>query len=199
MGLKEGLVGAGRRQRGRLGEGGFTLTELIYVMILVGILAGIDAPLLDVSRFRLNSAVIEAATELMAAQRSAVLRGHDVVVAIDEGNLRLRIHLDANNDGQVQSGETWKVTELGEGVAFGRVGAPKLSDSESGVTFTETQGSFKAVTFHRNGGASERGIIYLNARGGGAEAENQRAVEVIRSTSKIKCWSHSTGSWMETC
>ena len=39
----------------------------------------------------------------------------------------------------------------------------------------------------------------LNAVGGGSQAVNQRAVEVIRSTAKVKCWSYSTGSWMETC
>lgn len=188
-----------RRKAGFPGDGGFTLTELIYVMIIVGVLAGIAAPLLDVSRFRLNSAVVETATELMAAQRSAVLRGHDVVVAIDEGNRRLRVHLDANNDGEIQTTEIWKVVDLGDGVTFGRVGAPKLSVPEGAVTFTQTQGTLKAVTFHRNGGASERGLFYLNAMGGGAGAGNQRAVEVIRSTAKIKCWSYSTGTWMETC
>lgn len=178
---------------------GFTLTELLYVMIIAGVLAGIAVPLLDVARFRLNSAVVEATTELMAAQRSAVLRGHDVVVAIDETARRLRVHLDANNDGEIQTTETWKVMELGEGVVFQRSGAPKIGSSDAAITFTKKQDAFKAVTFHRNGGASERGIIYLNAPGGGAQPDNQRAVEVIRSTAKIKCWSYSTGSWMETC
>ena len=182
-----------------LGNRGFTLVELIYVMIIVTVLAGVALPLLDVSRFRLNSAVVETATELMAAQRSAVLRGHDVIVAIDQSGYRMRIHLDANNDRLIQPTETWKVMELGDGVTFARTGAPNLTASTSHVTFTQKQGEYPAVTFHRNGGASEQGIIYLNARGGGAQGENQRAVEVVRSTSKIKCWSYSTGIWMETC
>ncbi len=178
---------------------GFTLVELLYVMIIMAVLAGIAAPLLDVPRFRLNSAVVETATELMAAQRSAVLRGHDVVVAVDEAARRLRIHLDANNDGEIQDTEQWGVMELGDGVTFSLSEAPKLWGAESAVTFTQTQGTLKAVTFHRNGSASQRGILYLNAMGGGASADHQRAVEVIRSTAKIKCWSYSTGSWMETC
>lgn len=197
------MTNNGRERTGRarwLGaRSGFTLVELIYVMIIVSVLAGVAVPLLDVSRFRLNSAVVEAATELMAAQRSAVLRGHDVIVAVDQSGYRLRIHLDANNDRLIQPTESWKVMQLGDGVTFARSGAPKLSTSTAAVTFTQKQGEYPAVTFHRNGGASERGIIYLNARGGGAQGGNQRAVEVIRSTAKIKCWSYSTGTWMETC
>lgn len=178
---------------------GFTLVELLYVMVIVGILVSVAAPALDVNRFRMNSAVIELATELMAAQRSAILRGHDMVVAMDEDQNRLRIHTDANNDGMIQSTEAWKVLVLPEGVVFGLVDAPKLSQFNPPFTFKKKQGTYPAVTFHRNGSASEQGILYLTGIGGGAKAESARAIEVIRSTAKVKCWSYITGTWMETC
>ena len=178
---------------------GFTLVELLYVLVIVGILAGVAAPLLDVDRFRMNSAVIEVGTELMAAQRAAILRGHNIVVTMDQAGNRLRVHTDANNDGMIQGTESWKVLELPEGVTFGLVEAPKLSQFQPPFTFKKKQGTYPAVTFHRNGSASERGIIYLTAIDGGAKAENARAVEVIRSTAKVKCWSYDTGTWIETC
>ncbi len=150
------------RSEGKRSPGeGFTLVELLYVVILIGILAGLVAPLIDVSRFRMNSAVVEVATELMAAQRYAVLRGHDVVVAFDEEEDWLRIHLDANNDGLMQSTENTRVAQLGDGVSFGRAEGPTITPSTQIVTFTQLQGTLKALTFHRNGSASEMGVIYL--------------------------------------
>lgn len=198
--MSERNLNLGSRTRcRRASRRGFTLVELLYVLTLVAILAGVAAPMLDVARFRLDSSVNEVATELMAAQRSAVLRGHDVIVALDQDNLWLRVHLDANNDGALQSSETTKVVELGEGVTFGREGAPKLSDADGAISFTQTQGELPAVTFRRNGSASEAGLVYLTGMGGGGKAKNTRAVEVIRSTAKVKCWSYKTGTWMETC
>ena len=29
--------------------------------------------------------------------------------------------------------------------------------------------------------------------------EDNRAVEIVRSTAKVKCWSYRTGTWQETC
>lgn len=178
--------------------GGFTLVELIYVVILLGILAGFAAPFIDVSRFRMNSAVVEVATELMAAQRYAVIRGHDVVVAVDEDENWLRIHLDANNDGDIQSDENTRVAQLGDGVTFGRAAGPTLSPSTDIVTFTQTQDGIKALTFHRNGSASEMGYIYLTFARSSLPKSN-RAIEVVRSTAKVKCWSYRTETWQETC
>jgi len=177
---------------------GFTLVELLYVVILLSILAGFAAPFFNVSRFRMNSAVMEVTTELMAAQRYAVLRGHDVVVAIDEDEEWLRIHLDANNDGLMQEDENTRVAQLGDGVIFGRADGPTLTPSTQIVTFTQLQGSLKALTFHRNGSASEAGVVYLTSTRA-AQPNSNRAIEVIRSTAKVKCWSYSTGTWQETC
>ncbi len=110
----------------------------------------------------------------------------------------MRIHLDLNNDGSIATDEQWSVAQLGEGVGFGRAGAPKLSVVDANVTFTQKQDGYPALTFHRNGSASEMGYIYLNAVGGGAKAENARAVEIVRSTAKVKTWSYMSGTWQET-
>lgn len=177
---------------------GFTLVELIYIVVLLGILAGFAAPFIDVSRFRLNSAVMEVTTELMAAQRNAVLRGHDVVIAFDEDEEWMRIHLDANNDGLIQADENTVVEQLGDGVIFGRAPGATLSASTQSVTFTQKQGSLKALTFHRNGSASEMGYIYLTFARSSLPKSN-RAVEIVRSTAKVKCWSYRTDTWQETC
>lgn len=177
---------------------GFTFVEVIYVVILLGILAGFAAPFLDVSRFRMNSAVVEVATELMAAQRYAVLRKHDVIVTFDEANRWMRVHLDVNNDGTVQDGENTRVAQLGDGVSFGRASGPRLTPDTPAITFIQQQDRLPSLTFHRNGSASEDGIIYLTFTQTSIPKSN-RAVEVIKSTAKVKCWSYGTENWQETC
>lgn len=184
--------------RGRRPQSGFTLVELIYIVILLGIMAGFAAPFIDVSRFRLNSAVMEVTTQLMSAQRYAVLRGHDVVIAFDEDEEWMRIHLDANNDGLIQSDENTSVAQLGDGVTFGRAPGATLSASTENVTFTQKQGGLKALTFHRNGSASEIGYIYLTFSRSSLPKAN-RAAEIVRSTAKVKCWSYRTETWEEAC
>lgn len=186
------------RRRRKNPPGGFTLVELIYVVILLGILAGFAAPFIDVAKFRMNSAVIKVATELMAAQRYAVLRGHDVVVAFDEENEWMLIHLDANNNGIIDMGENTRAAQLGDGVTFGRAPGPTLTPNTEKITFTQHQGSHRSLTFHRNGSASEMGIIYLTFSKSALTRSN-RAVEVIRSTAKVRCWSYGTENWQETC
>jgi prepilin-type N-terminal cleavage/methylation domain-containing protein len=179
---------------------GFTLVELVYVLLIVALLAGLAIPRIDVARFRMDTTVNEVATTLMAAQRAAVLRGHDMVVSFDETNRWLMIHVDANNDGLIQSGENRKVVELGEGVSFGLQAAPQIRNGTVPFDFQARRGGQPIMTFHRNGSASEMGILYLTSLGGGgSRAENARAVEVIRSTGRVKCWSYKTGEWKETC
>jgi Tfp pilus assembly protein FimT len=190
------MIQGGARARGP--RRGFTLVELIYIVILLGILAGFAAPLIDVSRFRLNSAVMEVTTQLMSAQRYAVLRGHDVVIAFDEDENWMRIHLDANNDGLIQADENTSVAQLGDGVTFGRAPGATLSASTETVTFTQKQVGVKSLTFHRNGSASEMGYIYLTFARSSLPQSN-RAIEIVRSTAKVKCWSYRTDTWQETC
>lgn len=181
-------------------RGGFSLVELIYVMAIVGIMSALAIPLLDYKKIRVNAALNELTTELMAAQRLAILRGHDLVVAFDVPDNRLRIHLDVNNDRSIQAGEEWSVLELPEGVTFGLPAtASQLRDGEPPVTFQQHQDEDPAVTFHRNGSASEMGVIYITTMGADPEPKHARAMEVIRSTAKVRCWSHGTGTWRQTC
>jgi hypothetical protein len=42
------------------------------------------------------------------------------------------------------------------------------------------------------------GIIYLTFNKAALPKSN-RAVEVIRSTAKVKCWSYGSENWEETC
>jgi len=181
---------------------GFTLIELVMVMVLVGIMVGIVAPLIRPESFRLDSAVIEVGSSFTAQQRNAVLRQHNVVVAVDTAQRRLRVHYDINNDGELGTDEQWYVVELGDGVTFGRGGAPARPMSGKTVSMEKKQDGFPAITYRRNGSASEEAIIYVTSdRAALASAfpEDARAIEIERATGRVSCYSYKSGAWLHSC
>jgi hypothetical protein len=65
------------------------------------------------------------------------------------------------------------------------------------VTWTETQDGLPALTFRRNGSASEESILYLTSERGAVE--DTRAIEIERATGRLRCYSYATGTWIQTC
>jgi len=183
-------------------EQGLTLVELVMVMILIGIMAGIVAPLLRPEKFQLDAAVVLVASTLTAQQRNSVLRQHNVVIAVDSAASLMRVHYDLDNDGTVDSGELTSVIQLEEGTIFGRGVTPARPLGGGSVSLVGTQGGLPALTFRRNGSASEEAIVYLTserARVASAYAEDARAVEIERATGRVRCYSYSSGVWIQTC
>ncbi|GMV04546.1 MAG: hypothetical protein AMXMBFR53_08260 [Gemmatimonadota bacterium] len=179
---------------------GFSLVELVMVLVLIGIMVNIVVPFLRPEKFRMDGAVILVGTTLTAQQRNAILRQHDVVVAVDTAQRRLRVHYDTNNDATIDTGENWFVVELGDGVVFGRGGAPARPLSSQVVSMTTLQDGLPALTFHRNGSASEESVIYLTAEtAGSANTEEARAVEIERATGRVMCYSYASGEWERKC
>ncbi|HEX5871051.1 MAG TPA: prepilin-type N-terminal cleavage/methylation domain-containing protein, partial [Longimicrobium sp.] len=144
------------------GAAGFSLIEVLTVLVMIGIMVMLAAPRLNLSPSRTEAAVNGVAGTLMAAQRAAVSGQHDVVVAFDEAQRRIRVHHDLNNDGAIGGGEPIKWKPLENGVIFGRGSAAALAQlGARAVSFTGTQGALPAVTFSRGGSASEEGGVYL--------------------------------------
>lgn len=184
----------------RLPRGGFTIAEMVLVLVIVGVLTGIMTPLFSPGRWRADSAVQELSMGLNGAQRLAVLRQHDVVVTFVLSDREVVIHQDANNDGTRDQGEDIRTIQLPETVGFGSGGAPLLRHLAGPVSFG-TSGSDPTLTFHRNGSASASGIVYLRPLEGSLSAspESVRALTVERATGEIRCYSYRTGSWEDAC
>ena len=149
---------------------GFTILEMVVTVAVVTILTGIVLPTIDLGRHRADSAVRELVTALAAAQNRAVLRQHDIVVAFDTAQGTVRIHSDSDNDGMVGSDEPLRLVEIGDGMRFGRMSAAARPFGERAVSFTQEQDDLPALTFHRNGSASQVGIAYLTPGNGTASA-----------------------------
>jgi prepilin-type N-terminal cleavage/methylation domain-containing protein len=138
---------------------GFSLTELLVVMVVASALAYVAVPAIEVVRFRMDGAARGAVAALVSAQRLAVMRQHDVVVTFDAANHRLRIHEDRDNNGLVGEGEPTRVVAFDDGVVFGIGDARGLDGDAAAVTFTEMQAGLPALRYIRNGSASEEGSL----------------------------------------
>lgn len=184
---------------------GFTLVELVVVVVMAAIVAGIAVPVVNVARFRTDSSALELYSTLQASQRMAVLRGHTINVALDLEGDRYRIHNDENNDGAIDEGENVRWVPLGEGVTFGRGGASTLdgsADSQDAHTFTRLQGDFPAFAFRRNGSGTEEGVLYITSgrsANSGAFPDESRAVSVSRATGRVTCFRYGSEGWDEGC
>src|SRR5256886_4136970 len=143
-----------------------------------------------------------AGTTLLVAQRLAVTRQHNIIVAFDTVAEALRILDDANNNAKADPGEHLRVVPLSEHVVFGQGGAPPLGTWAGPISFTKTFGTLPAVTFHRDGSASEAGAVYLTtarAAAGPGHAGGSRVIETEDRKSTRLNSSHSQNSYAVFC
>ena len=182
----------------RAGQDGFSLAELLLVVVIIGLLAVISLPRIDYTRFRADGGMQAVGTALLASQREAVTRQHDVAVLFDVPRRSLRVLYDANNNRIADPGERLRVVALDDHVVFGRGAASARGFGSAAVGFTRQVGGMPAVVFHRNGSASEAGGLYLTSRraaGGTAHASDTRAVEIVRATGRPEWFLYDGHQW----
>ncbi len=178
---------------------GFTLLEMLIVVTLIGIVVALVAPRIDLTRYRIETAMQSTGMTLLSAQRYAVTRQHDVIVVFDVAAASLRVHFDADNNGAVGGQERVRNYPLGEHVIFGRAGAPPHPTGPEVITFRQRRGGLPAVTFHRNGSASEFGGLYITSRRaqlGGANPEDTRFLRIERATGRTSWFRYRPPSWV---
>lgn len=182
-------------------KSGFTLVELVIVALVVALVSAIAMPQLGLGRVRADGAAREVMSSLMAAQTKAILRQHDVLVEFDTADSRITVTEDQDNDGVRDGSELATVITIPDGIRLTRASAPAHSMGGGPVSFSSGRRMLPTVTFHRNGSASESGIVYIapSAFDGGAEPESAHALIVERSTGRVTCITIQSGSWDSTC
>lgn len=176
---------------------GFTLIEIVMVVMLMGLIAAIAIPKLDIWAYRVNGAARGASAVLQRAQRLAVTNQSNVNVVFDTTHQALRIHEDANNDNVIQPTERVRAYPIGEGVLFGLGGAPQRLYAPS-ISFTRTLGGAPEIVFRRDGSASENGGFYITtaAAANAARPRDARSVEVTRSTGRVDWYQYDGAQWV---
>jgi prepilin-type N-terminal cleavage/methylation domain-containing protein len=175
-----------------------TLIEVLMVVVVIGITAAFAAPKIDVTRYRVNGAMQSVGTTFLAAQRLAVTRQHDVAVLFNLDANTIQVHDDANNNGHVDAGEHVSAMPLGDMIVYGLGGASAMTADAGPITFTKTRDGIPVVTFHRDGSASEAGIIYLTslrAVNSGEDERDARAITIERATGRASWYSYVPPAW----
>jgi prepilin-type N-terminal cleavage/methylation domain-containing protein len=178
---------------------GFTLIEVLMVVVVIGLIAGVAIPRLNVNQYRVDAGVRSVASMLTQAQRMAVTQQYNVNVLFVTDQNAIRMHEDADNDNVIDGDERVRQLPIGENVVFGQAGAPNRPNGPGPITFTRRLDGIPELIFRRDGSASENGTVYvtsLNADAAGRVKE-ARAVEVLRATGRISWYKYSGSAWIQ--
>lgn len=176
------------------------MVELIVVMVMMAVIAGMAIPRLNLSQIRADAAAQQVRSVFQTAQRTSLTRQFDVIVSVDTAQFGLRIAEDSSHDGTIQSNEWkfWRAT--GEGNRFAvpprGVNTPVVTSSVVGTQLRFVNG-MKSVTFHRDGSTSSDAEIYVESSYKGRT--DFRAITVTRSTGRTELYrlsgSGATATW----
>jgi prepilin-type N-terminal cleavage/methylation domain-containing protein len=194
--IERGTMQTARTVRRR----GFTLVEMLIVITMIGIMTGIALWRVDIARYQVNGDIQSIGTTLIASQREAIAKQHNVIVAFDTAGNRVRVIWDTNNNGQYDDGEHTRMVFLGDRVRFGLGTAPQMPIGPDAINFTDTETSsgLPCVTFYRNGSASEAGGAYitsLRSIGDPKYVSDNRAMRVERATGRAEWWHFDGTTW----
>ncbi|HXG44622.1 MAG TPA: prepilin-type N-terminal cleavage/methylation domain-containing protein [Gemmatimonadales bacterium] len=187
----------------QIGRAGFTLMELLVVMVMMAIVATIALPRINVSRIRSKAAIQALGTTMLALQREAIARQHNIVVIVDAAARSLRVVYDSTNDLTWNNNERMRAIPLGEEIVFGKPAAvPARTFGANPVNFTtvEVGSGLPAIVLYRNGSAREFGGLYLSTRKAMAGAPGHQgetwAMEMIRATGRAEWLRWNGTTWI---
>src|SRR3954470_13886651 len=94
---------------------GFTLAEMMVVVVITGMMITLAIPRVDTTKWRADAIATIVRTSLQYAQRQAITRQHDMVVSFDTTGERIRTFWDQNNSGVIDNAErvTWRGLDVG--------------------------------------------------------------------------------------
>lgn len=129
---KNGLHCPGQSRQ--FGQQGFTLIELVMVIVLVGVLAVFVAPRLNNSDFYARGFHDETLAFLRYAQKSAIAQRRTVCVAFTSGTATLTVDADRDTATGTDGCEAGLTGPKGEN--------PATITARSGITYLVTPGGF---------------------------------------------------------
>ena len=182
------------------GRPGFTMLEMMIVLMIIAIMAAIALPKVSLGRFRADGAMRVAQGVLQQAERAAVQRQVEIIVSFDTANGRVRLTYDANSNHLVDTGEESYWKSLQEGSRFatppkgvnGTVGA-----SVVGSNLSKSAEGYPTIYYHRDGASSSSAEIYLRASSS-TDTSSFRALLITQATGRVDLYHYSGGVWQRT-
>jgi prepilin-type N-terminal cleavage/methylation domain-containing protein len=180
---------------------GFTMIELMVVVIISGVMLTLAIPRVDTTKIRADAIATIVRTTLQFAQRQAITRQHDMVVSFDTTGERIRTFWDADNSGTLTNTErvTWRGLDVGilftdpavKGVSGAAIHLPV-----SGAAIATMTG-YPTITFHRDGSVSTDAEIYIKVAAHGPPW--YRAIRLTQSTGRVDWFrlNAKTSKWIQ--
>ncbi|MEO8031135.1 MAG: prepilin-type N-terminal cleavage/methylation domain-containing protein [Gemmatimonadota bacterium] len=182
---------------------GVTLIEMLIVVTMISIILAISIPKLNMSRLRAKSAVTSLGTTMLALQREAISKQHNILVLFADTPRQIRVVYDSNSNERWDAGERERPIPLGEEILFGKptaVTARAFGGNTINFTNTEPTTGLPAIVLYRDGSAKQYGGVYLTtgkAIAGAAGHEGETwAMEMIRATGRPEWYRWNGTTWL---
>ena len=179
---------------------GFSLVEILTVLIIIGVVVAFTMPRLKLSSNRVEAIAQQVRSVFQTAQRTSITRQFDVIISFDTVRSELRIGEDKDNSGTIDATEIriWRPTGQNEGNIFaipprrldGTVGTAAIVGSS-----LKSLNGFPSITFHRDGSASSDAEVYMSNASRGVY--QYRLVTLTRSTGRTDMYRYNgeAGIW----
>lgn len=176
----------------------FTLIELLIVIVMIAVVAGLALPRLRVERSQVDGAARIITSAMLAARADAIARGHNVLIVFDTSARIVRTVWDADNNLQIDANEKTRPALLGERIAFARgAGIPAFNGATPQFPTLLSVGGKPALLVQRNGALDRAGTLYLTSRRGqaGGPFVDSRALRLDRATGHATVFVYANTGW----
>lgn len=178
---------------------GFTLVEILFVIALIGLVAGFAVTRVSFWGYRMDANIRLMQNAIIGAQQTAITRNVAVQVMFDANNHRLRILQDYNNNGVMDATDTVRYRPLADGAQF--QSPPNTIDGVAAAYMTgsgvvETGNPMQlAIRIGPNGSLSGDAVVYIGSPR--HLPEDFRALTIVGATARTGFWSRGGGSWRQ--
>ena len=180
---------------------GFTLAEMMVVVVITGMMVALAIPRVDTTKWRADAIATIVRTTLQYAQRQAITRQHDMVVSFDTTGERIRTFWDNNNSGTPNTSEriTWRGLDVGvlfTDPSVKGVSGATISKPVNGAAIATLNG-YPTVTFRRDGSVSTDAEIYIKVAAHGPPW--YRAIRLTQATGRVDWFrlNAQTSKWIQ--
>lgn len=174
---------------------GFSMIEMLTTLIIMGIVAAMAVPKLDLSHMKSDAALRQVMTFFVQAQRTALSKQYNVIVSVDVTSNRLRLIEDRNNSNTYDAGDRMYWMALEPGTTFS---APPIGiDGMNGAVIflrPKTIDGYASVVFRRNGAASSDGALFFTTKP--TDVGSLRAIAITQSTGRVDPYKYTGTAWV---